>query len=86
MPDIKVKCIFLDSNGICHGRYMGFKCIEEKCEWYGKYFVPVGICAFWVEGYCKKLGLFNCDGKNRECPYYTEYVEQKDYDRLFRKK
>jgi len=31
-----MKCIFKDENGICHGRYKGFKCIGERCEDYGK--------------------------------------------------
>ncbi len=83
MSDIRVKCIFMDENGICHGRYMGFKCIEEKCENYGKAMTVKGICVYWVDGYCKKRKIFNCDGKDKSCPYYREYIDQEEYDELF---
>ena len=81
-----MKCIFMDDDGICHGRYKGFKCIEDKCEWYGKYMIPEGICAYWRDGYCKKLKIFTCDGKNKECPYYTDYLEEEEYKLVFEKK
>ncbi len=73
-----MKCVFMDDEGICHGRYKGFKCIEEKCEDYGKYMVPEGVCAYWRDGYCKKLHIFTCDGKNKKCPYYKEYIEEEE--------
>ncbi len=81
-----MKCIFMDSDGICHGRYKGFKCNEEKCEDYGKYMIPEGFCAYWRDGYCKKLGIFTCDGKNKDCPYYTEYLEEEEYNLVFKEK
>ncbi|MGC8585353.1 MAG: hypothetical protein ACP5RZ_03655 [Thermoplasmata archaeon] len=70
-----MKCAFEDENGVCHGRYRGYKCIEESCELYGKFPVLEGRCVFYDNGYCKKLGIFDCDGKNKSCKYYREYLE-----------
>ncbi len=78
-----MKCLFMDEKGICHSRYNGFKCIEDKCELYGKYMIPENMCAYWRDGYCKRLRVFDCDGKNKKCPYYTEYLDEKEYRLIF---
>lgn len=70
-----MKCAFEDLDGICHGRYRGYKCIKENCEWYGKFPVFEGKCVYFYNGYCKKRGIFDCDGKNKGCRYYKEFLE-----------
>jgi len=73
-----MRCAFEDEYGFCHGPYRGFKCIGEKCKIYGKFIVPEGLCAYYRDGYCKKMKTFNCDGKNTDCPYYRTYVENEE--------
>ncbi len=41
--------------------------------------IPEGICAYWRDGYCKKLKIFTCDGKNKSCDYYRDYLEEEEY-------
>ncbi len=40
--------------------------------------IPEGVCAYWRNGYCKKFGIFNCDGKNKKCPEYKEYLREEE--------
>jgi len=71
------RCIFMDSDGICHGKYMGFRCIGKKCELYGKFMIDDADCAYLINGYCKKFRVFGCkyaDDKTK-CPYFKKYLE-----------
>lgn len=73
-----MRCAFEDEAGICHGRYSGFKCIKDRCSDYGKYLLPEEFCAYFRDGYCKKLGIFSCDGKDKSCKFFTYSLEEED--------
>lgn len=57
MGDIEYKCRYMDDNGLCRGRYYGFKCIGELCEDWGRYMVSKSnlchFCVYFKDGYCE---------------------------------
>ena len=76
------KCIFMDEEGICHGKYMGFRCIGERCEIYNNkiYQMDEDECAYYINGYCKKFAVFGCryPKDKTKCPYFKRYLEEKE--------
>ena len=67
------ECKFLDEDGECRGKYDGFECIKEKCEYYQW---KTGIVCRYkgVDGYCAKYGRFFCPGIEN-CDTTLEYIE-----------
>ena len=53
-------CPYRDDKGICHWKYEGYGCIEEKCEYYRM--VTTGKCKYYNNGFCEKYGAFFCAG------------------------
>ena len=66
-----MKCKYADDDEICQKQYKGYKCIEEKCEDYGKYMIDnvsvCNTCKHSRDGYCKKNKRFEC---RKECLDY----------------
>jgi hypothetical protein len=64
-----MRCGFLDLEGRCHGPYMGFGCIKEKCSADRQV-----SCEFNEQGfYCRKYRRFECVGV-ANCGTFDDYM------------
>ena len=64
-----IDCQHLDE-GICHGKYKGFGCIEDKCQDLTKGPKEDKCQHERDDGYCTLHKKFDCQGEN--CKDYAE--------------
>lgn len=56
-----MRCVHLEEDGRCSGRYKGFGCIGERCR-----ADKEPPCPHYVDGfYCRRFGRFGCVGLSK---------------------
>jgi len=76
----KLKCKYLDGDGKCTGKYEGFRCIEDKCQYYIR--ITTQVCEhLTAEGYCKKYRKFYCAGIGN-CDTEAEYDAMMEKEKM----
>lgn len=65
-------CKFIDSKGICTGKYQGYACIKKQCPSQQE----AMACEFRDRSgdYCKKYNRFGCVGKE-SCSSLADYLD-----------
>lgn len=66
---VALRCLYLQKDGKCSGRYKGFACIGDRCK------ADKEACPHYDRGfYCTKFGRFGCVGMSRCGETVDEYL------------